>query len=136
MVDIVERLRKLPKVADCKEAADEIERLRLLLGEVGVSSKKPKPKNIKIVEGSIHYEFLAAFAENKTLTTDEAGVYLNIPEGRETYGWWNKVSDLKSAGYVFETELRLKSRAGVEVHVWAITPKGLKDLEDAGYSGK
>ena len=28
MVDIVERLRKLPKVADCKEAADEIERLR------------------------------------------------------------------------------------------------------------
>lgn len=28
MVDIVERLRKLPKVADCNQAADEIERLR------------------------------------------------------------------------------------------------------------
>jgi len=134
MVDIVERLRKLPKVADCKEAADEIERLRFLLAEVGVSSKKPKPKNIKIVEGNRHYEFLTAFAENKTLTSDEAGVYLDIPEGE--YGWWGKVSDLKSAGYVFETELRRKSRAGVEVHVWAITPKGLKALEDAGYNGK
>ena len=46
--DIISRLRSdFPKKVDCKEAADEIERLRALLEEVGVSTKKPKVKKIR-----------------------------------------------------------------------------------------
>jgi hypothetical protein len=135
-IDIVTRLRSdFPKKVDCKEAADEIERLRTLLTETGISVKQPaKPKNIVFVEGTRHYQLLTAFAENTTLTTDEAGIYLDIPEGE--YGWWAKISDLKTAGYLLDTELKRKSRKGVDVGVWAITTKGLKALQDAGYNGK
>lgn len=132
--DIVARLRSdFPKKQDCREGADEIERLRNLLTEAQVSFKKSFKTVPTIIEGTRHYQLLSAFAENTNLTTDEAGVYLDIPEGE--YGWWSKVSDLKRAGYIEETDLKRKSRKGVNVEVCKITPKGKEVLLSAGYCG-
>ena len=136
MSDIIARLRSaFPKKADCQEAADEIERLRNILKDLNVSSKKPvNPKDIVLIEGTRHYQLLSAYAENTNLSADEASVYVDIPEGE--YGWWSKVSDLKKSGYITKTDIKRKSRKGVDVEVCAITPKGLDALKEAGYYGK
>jgi hypothetical protein len=133
MKDLVERLRgNFPKKEDCKEAADEIVRLRNLLDEGGVSHKKVKerqPFNVK--EGGRAYQLLTAFYESKNLTTDEAGEYIEIPEG--DYGWWSDVSKLKLNGYIAQLPFKRKGKKGRDVEVYEITKKGKDAVEELGY---
>jgi hypothetical protein len=133
MKDLVERLRgNFPKKEDCKEAADEIVRLRNLLDECGVSHKTVKerqPFNIK--EGARAYQLLTAFYENKNLTSDEAGEYVEIPEG--DYGWWSDVSKLKKNGYITKLPFQRKSKKGRNVEVYEISRKGKDAVEELGY---
>lgn len=129
MPTLVERLRSdFPKKVDCKEAADEIERLCKLLEEGGVKHKKAKEKppfNIK--EDGRAYKLLVAFYEHKDLTSGEAGDYIDVPEG--DYGWWSDVSQLKLNGYIAELPFKRKSKKGKNVEVYEITRKGKETVE-------
>ena len=126
-IDIVVRLRSdFPKKIDCKEAADEIDRLRSLLEEVGVSVNKPKVKKINLYERGSHYDFLSVYNSRQDMTSDEVATYLEIPI--EHYGWWNYNSDLKTNGYIQWTGEKRKSRRGGTVEVYRITEKGINAL--------
>lgn len=129
--DVVERLRsKYTQKSDCIEAADEIERLRSLLEEAGVSSKKKKKKktNINLHQRGQHYDFLIAFSIHQDMTSDEAAEYLEIPV--EQLGWWNTTSDLKSAGYIEWTGAKRTSRRGGSGEVYKITESGLEAISE------
>ena len=133
MSDIVERLRsKYVKLEDCREGADEIERLRELLETAGISSKKPRVVNINLHNRGLHYDFLTVFSIHKDMTADEAAEYLGIPVGG--YGWWAKVSDLKILKYIEWTKEKRKSRRGGSVEVYRITDKGIDALSEVNQS--
>jgi hypothetical protein len=129
MADIVERLRGkfLTRKEDCLEAADEIERLRNLCAEMGISSKKPMRKDINMAFNDKYYEFLSVYEHHKDLIGDEAASHLGIPEGE--YGWWSTVSQLKLNGYIEWTGDKRKSRRNGSCEVYKITDKGLTTLK-------
>lgn len=133
-IDIIERLRSnFPKKPDCVEAADEIERLRSLLEEIGVSTKKPKVKNINLHERGPHYDFLSVYNNRQDMTSDEVTTHLEIPI--ERYGWWNFNSDLKTNGYIQWTGEKRKSRRGGTVEVYRITEKGINAILEVHANG-
>lgn len=132
--DIVARLRSpFPTKPDCVEAADEIERLRALLKEARVPSKKPKVPKVNLNERGQHYYFLRAFDFHDDATSDEIAEYLQIPLSE--YGWWGKVSDLKKEGYIEWTKEKRTSRRGGTVEVYRITEKGRNALKQVITNG-
>jgi predicted transcriptional regulator YdeE len=127
MSDIVVRLRSdFPTKKDCVEAANEIDRLRALCAEHRISSKPPKVTKVNLDERGQHYDFLVAFSIHQNATADEMAEYLEIPV--QEYGWWTKVSDLKSNQYIEWTGEKRRSRRGGSVEVYRITDKGLDAL--------
>jgi hypothetical protein len=132
MKDLVERLRgNFPKKEDCKEAADEIVRLRVLLEEAKIPSKKKVEKEATLSVGNRLYIALSAYAENTDMTQDEMGEYSGLDQTNK--GWWATISVLKKEGYLVATNKKRLGRAGVLQGVCKITPKGINVLESLGY---
>lgn len=127
MPTLIERLRSdFPKKADCVEAANEIERLTVLLKEANVSVNKKKDNKVTIIEGNRYHTALSAYAQHKDLTTDEMGEYTGLDQ--TTNGWWVLVSHLKDEGYLTTTNRKRLSRAGGSQNVYKITYKGIEAL--------
>jgi len=133
MPTLVERLRSdFPKKVDCKEAADEIERLCKLLEEAKIPSKKKSDKKEATLSvGNRLYIALSAYAENTDMTQDEMGEYSGLDQTNN--GWWALPSVLKKEGYLIATNKKRLGRAGVLQGVCKITPKGKNALESLGY---
>lgn len=148
--DIVDNLRRVSEVltdykwqhitlqpsvvaAVCRQAANEIERLRgtpRQISKADPSTSRKAAASVGLRAGSQRHRLLMQYWIHGDLTDEEAGDLAGLRKPNCTY--WARLSELRSQGLIEQTGITRPSSVGEQQNVCRITELGLHLVEHSG----